>query len=163
MFTLKDLLLIPREKVNFLCDFWGIFGPPKCQWAIKSESCVKTCQLFFKHIPYDLNISSKIKKRVLGTIEIWRKSPSTEALWGGRSRAVLIFSPKIHPFRRTKACLRDASMDHFGWIFGEKKSLQIFSVILRGKTMNFRKKGGRNDEFSEKRGGSLQSEKFRWF
>jgi len=44
---------------------------------------MKTSQIFSKHIPYDQHISSKIKERVLGTIEIWRNCPSTEALWGG--------------------------------------------------------------------------------
>ena len=36
-----------------------------------------------KHIPNDLKTWPKFKKMVLGTIEIWRKCPHLEPLWGG--------------------------------------------------------------------------------
>ena len=82
-FAFKIFLLRRREFFVFLVDFCDNFGPPKSQRVIKWKSYLINSQIISKHIPYDLNISSKVKQKVSGTIEIWRKCPSTEALWGG--------------------------------------------------------------------------------
>ena len=82
-FAFKIFLLRRQEFFDFSVDFFDNFGPPESQRVIKWKSSVINSQIVSKHIPYDLNISSKVKQRVLGTIKIWRKCPSTEALWGG--------------------------------------------------------------------------------
>ena len=81
-FAVKISLLRRQEFFDFSVDFCDNFGPPKSQRVKKWKSYVINSQIVSKHIPYDLDISSKVKQRVLGTIEIWRKCPSTEALWG---------------------------------------------------------------------------------
>ena len=79
-FAVKISLLRRQEFFDFSVDFCDNFGPPKSQRVKKWKSYVINSQIVSKHIPYDLDISSKVKQRVLGTIEIWRKCPSTEAL-----------------------------------------------------------------------------------
>ena len=82
-FAFQIILLRPQEKVDFFGDLCAIFAPSKTQWAIKWECIVMNGYFLSKHIPNDLKTWPKFKKMVLGTIEIWRKCPHLEPLWGG--------------------------------------------------------------------------------
>ena len=81
-FAFQIILLRPQEKSWFFGDLCAIFAPSKTQWAIKWECIVMNGYFLSKHIPNDLKTWPKFKKMVLRTIEIWRKCPHLEPLWG---------------------------------------------------------------------------------
>ena len=105
-FAFQIIILRPQEKVDFFGDLCAIFAPSKTQWAIKWECIVMNGYFLSKHIPNDLKTWPKFKKMVLGTIEIWRKCPHLEPLWGGQrgpkrqtcSHKKSFFSNHIEPF-----------------------------------------------------------------